>query len=39
LAQRAYMHERTLVYDREKAEELRATLIAMLDAYQDAARK
>ena len=39
LAQRAYMHERTLVYDREKAEELRATLIAMLGAYQDAASK
>ena len=39
LAQRAYMHERTLAYDREKAEELRATLNAMLEAYQDAASK
>ena len=39
LAQRAYMHERSLVYDRDKAEELRATLKAMLDAYQDAASK
>jgi len=39
LAQRAYMHERTLVFDREKAQELRATLNAMLEAYQDAATK
>jgi N-formylglutamate amidohydrolase len=39
LAQRAYMHEQTLVYDREKAEKLRATLKAMLDAYQEAASK
>jgi N-formylglutamate amidohydrolase len=39
LAQRAYMHEQTLVYDREKAEILRATLKAMLDAYQEAASK
>ncbi len=39
LAQRAYMHERSLVYDRDKAEVLRATLKAMLDTYQDAARK
>ena len=39
LAQRAYMHERTLVYDREKAGKLRATLKAMLDSYQEAASK
>lgn len=38
LAQRAYMHERTLEFDRKKAGELRATLQAMLDAYQEAAR-
>jgi N-formylglutamate deformylase len=37
LAQRAYMHERTLEFDRDKALELRATLSAMLTAYQDAA--
>ncbi len=39
LAQRSYMHERTLAYDRVKAAELRATLIALLDAYTDAARQ
>jgi hypothetical protein len=33
------MHERTLVYDREKAGKLRATLKAMLDSYQEAASK
>jgi len=38
LAQRAYMHERTLVYDRDKAAKLRATLELMLDAYLDTAR-
>ncbi len=38
LAQRAYMHERSLDYDREKAAELRVTLKAMLDAYQVAAK-
>ena len=37
LAQRAYMHERTLEFDRDKSAELRITLNAMLDAYQDAA--
>ena len=37
LAQRAYMHERTLEFDREKAVKLRATLKAMLSAYEDAA--
>ncbi|MGI9220002.1 MAG: N-formylglutamate deformylase [Woeseiaceae bacterium] len=36
LAQRAYMDERTLEYDRAKAVELRATLKAMLDAFQEA---
>ena len=39
LAQRAYMHERTLQYDRELAAELRATLKVMLDAYQEAASR
>ena len=38
LAQRAYMHERTLAYDRDKAAKLRATLEVMLDAYLDTAR-
>jgi N-formylglutamate amidohydrolase len=38
LAQRAYMHERTLAYDRGKAAKLRATLELMLDAYLDTAR-
>ena len=38
LAQRAYMHERTLAYDRDKAAKLRATLELMLDAYLDTAR-
>ena len=38
LAQRAYMHERTLAYDRVKAAKLRATLELMLDAYLDTAR-
>jgi len=38
LAQRAYMDERTLEFDRDKAAELRATLLAMLDAFQEAAR-
>jgi len=38
LAQRAYMHERTLAYDRDKAAELRVTLELMLDAYLDTAR-
>ena len=38
LAQRAYMHERTLAYDRDKAAKLRATLALMLDAYLDTAR-
>ena len=37
LAQRAYMHERTLVYDRDKAVKLRVTLERMLDAYLDTA--
>lgn len=37
LAQRAYMHERTLAYDRDKAEKLRNTLELMLDAYLDTA--
>jgi N-formylglutamate deformylase len=39
LAQRAYMHERTLEFDHDKATEVRATLSAMLNAYQDAARQ
>ncbi len=38
LAQRAYMHEQTLAYDRDKAAKLRATLELMLDAYLDTAR-
>lgn len=38
LAQRAYMHEKTLQLDREKAAELRDTLKLMLAAYQEAAR-
>lgn len=33
LAQRAYMHERTLDYDRNRAAQLRDTLELMLDAY------
>mgnify|MGYP001821295839 CR=1 FL=1 len=37
LAQRVYMHERTLEFDREKADTLRATLRSMLEAYQEAA--
>lgn len=37
LAQRAYMNEKTLEYDREKAAGLRATLEAMLRRYMDAA--
>ena len=37
LAQRAYMHERTLEYDRDKSAQLGATLAAMLDAFQEAA--
>ena len=37
LAQRAYMHERTLEFDRDMAATLGATLSAMLDAYQGAA--
>jgi N-formylglutamate amidohydrolase len=39
LAQRTYMHETTLDYDRDKATKLRATLNAMLDAYEEAARQ
>lgn len=39
LAQRAYMNEQTLDFDREKADTLRATLQAMLDAYQEAAKR
>lgn len=39
LAQRAYMHEQTLEFDRAKAAELRATLKAMLDACQEAAER
>ena len=39
LAQRTYMHEVTLAYDRDKAAKLRATLTAMLDAYEEAARR
>lgn len=39
LAQRAYMHEKTLEFDREKAAELRATLNAMLDAYEETASR
>jgi len=39
LAQRTYMHEITLEYDRAKAAKLRATLVAMLDAYEEAARR
>ncbi|MGI9199697.1 MAG: N-formylglutamate deformylase [Woeseiaceae bacterium] len=39
LAQRAYMNEKTLEFDREKAAELRATLKVMLDAYQEAAKR
>jgi N-formylglutamate amidohydrolase len=39
LAQRTYMHEITLDYDRDKATKLRATLNAMLDAYEGAARR
>lgn len=39
LAQRTYMHEVTLDYDREKAAKLRATLNVMLDAYEEAARR
>jgi N-formylglutamate amidohydrolase len=39
LAQRTYMHEITLDYDRDKAAKLRATLNAMLDAYEGAARR
>jgi N-formylglutamate amidohydrolase len=38
LAQRAYMHEQTLEFDRAKAGQLRDTLRAMLEAYQEAAR-
>ena len=38
LAQRAYMHERTLEFDHAKAVKLRATLKAMLSAYEDAAK-
>ena len=37
LAQRAYMHERTLDYDRNKAAQLRDTLELMLEAYLHAA--
>ena len=37
LAQRAYMNERTLEFDRDKSAELGATLNAMLDAFQEAA--
>jgi N-formylglutamate deformylase len=37
LAQRAYMDERTLKFDREKAADLRVTLAAMLDAFEEAA--
>jgi N-formylglutamate amidohydrolase len=39
LAQRTYMHELTLDYDRDKAAKLRATLNAMLDAFEAAARR
>ena len=39
LAQRVYMNEKTLEFDREKAEEVRATLRSMLEAYQEAARQ
>ena len=39
LAQRAYMNEKTLEFDREKAAELRATLKVMLDAFQEAAKR
>jgi len=38
LAQRTYMHERTLQFDRDKAALLRATLASMLDAFEAAAR-
>lgn len=37
LAQRAYMNEKTLEYDRAKAEELQVTLRAMLRAFAEAA--
>ena len=39
LAQRSYMNEVTLDFDRDKAAKLRATLAAMLDAYEEAARQ
>ena len=39
LAQRAYMNEKNLEFDREKAAELRATLKVMLDAFQEAAKR
>lgn len=37
LAQRSYMNEKTLEFDRDRAVQVRATLDAMLTAYQDAA--
>ena len=39
LAQRVYMHEQTLEFDRANADKLRVTLRAMLEAYQEAARQ
>lgn len=39
IAQRCYMDERTLRYDRERARRLRVTLKAMLSAYLHAARR
>ncbi|MDA0705130.1 MAG: N-formylglutamate deformylase [Proteobacteria bacterium] len=39
LAQRSYMHEVTLDYDRGKATKIRVTLNAMLDAYEGAGRQ
>ena len=39
LAQRTYMHETTLEFDRDKAAKLRATLAAMLQAYEEAASR
>lgn len=39
LAQRVYMNEKTLEFDRQEADEVRATLRSMLEAYQEAARQ
>lgn len=38
LAQRAYMHEHKLEFERDKATEVRATLKQMLHAFQEAAK-